>query len=653
MNTQQTSYLATNKTTRTTQYLKAELMAQLSESHEHPCFILAPAFCGQDELLGDYLRTRQQHTCLTSYEVTEKGWNETPGVHTKGQDASTEVRSASYAKKQLEASVLGSPAPTTAGGEENKEPYSPNTSLCIATVHIVQWLEDEICAQVSRKIDTLIEEGKQVIVLCSVHNDRFETLQGNRLVITAQELKQAGYLTPSLYTENLKCFMREFLPLEVRLAAMLSAVLGHVSLEHLQQLGYPTSSDIPELLASLNPLFAPTPGSLGIQAEPVVIEELSSELAQVLIEHVEDRGLLVSVAAIASRITALSMVVLEREMLEASHQLLTVAEALITKETERAKTALLGSRITSLQGNAVHRAPTVTGGSTQGQHFKVSTDAPPHRQVQQYGAALSARESAHIQRAPEPLYLQLFGKLEVFLGAHALSNGFLSRTKVRRLLAFLAFNQNKVVSRDNIIEYLWPYLELERAQKNLYTSWCMLAKGLGAERVRDCPYIRHNGEVYQLNPELVICDAHLFESTARSILFGTFDRSSLSENLLLLETSYCSSLVADIPTDTFISSKKEYYCSLMIDCLLFATRQLREAGELEQALYYARTAYALDETREDVYRELMDTQYIAGQRTSAMQTYFSCKRYLADELGILPSKSTTALYQDVLLDSCR
>jgi DNA-binding SARP family transcriptional activator len=58
----------------------------------------------------------------------------------------------------------------------------------------------------------------------------------------------------------------------------------------------------------------------------------------------------------------------------------------------------------------------------------------------------------------------------------------------------------------------------------------------------------------------------------------------------------------------------------------------------------------LDSTREDVYRELMDVQLDAGQRTSAMQTYFSCKRYLSDELGILPSRKTTALYQDLLMD---
>jgi DNA-binding SARP family transcriptional activator len=267
--------------------------------------------------------------------------------------------------------------------------------------------------------------------------------------------------------------------------------------------------------------------------------------------------------------------------------------------------------------------------------------------------SFARKPSACAPAVSTPLYLCLFGKLEARLANQPLNNSFLSRTKVRRLLAFLAFNQLHVVSRDSLIAYLWPYLDVCRAQKNLYTSWCMLAKGLGSERVRDCPYIRRNGELYQLNPELVVCDTRQFEALAHAVLFSYTDIEAQIEAVLALEELYCDSLVADIPTDTFISGRMTAYRSLMVDAHLLVTRQLREAGEYEKALYHARAAYELDVSREDVYRELMDTQFVAGQRTSAMQTYFSCKRYLSDELGILPSRSTTALYQDLLLDSSR
>jgi len=251
------------------------------------------------------------------------------------------------------------------------------------------------------------------------------------------------------------------------------------------------------------------------------------------------------------------------------------------------------------------------------------------------------------------LQLRLFGTFEVYLEGVPLDNSYLSRSKIRRLLAYLALNQQRAVLKDSLMEYLWPFLDFDRAQKNLYTSWCMLAKGLGASKVRECPYIQRNGEIYQLNPDLVVCDVRQFENIARAVLFGCPNLESQTQSLLDMVALYHDSLVADIPTDSFLSAKLESYRVMMVDALLLVTRQLRGAGLMEKALFCARTAFELDESREDVYRELMDTQLEAGQRTSAMQTYFSCKRYLSDELGILPSRSTTALYQELLLDTSR
>jgi len=159
--------------------------------------------------------------------------------------------------------------------------------------------------------------------------------------------------------------------------------------------------------------------------------------------------------------------------------------------------------------------------------------------------------------------------------------------------------------------------------------------------------------VYQLNPELISSDTQQFEVLVRSALLGKDNGDGRAESLLKLDELYRDSLVADIPADVFLEAKMAGFRSKMVDVLLMETRRLRAIGEMERALYCVQSAFELDETREDVFRELMDTQFEAGQRTLAMQTYFSCKQYLAEELGILPSKRTTALYQDLLLDNCR
>ncbi len=330
----------------------------------------------------------------------------------------------------------------------------------------------------------------------------------------------------------------------------------------------------------------------------------------VVAEYLAEQDLSSDSAVTAGRVIALSMVLLERGELESSHQLLALGEELIRTDIQQ-------------------KYPTAL-----------------RNQVQKTRAL---RQGLQVK----PLNLNLFGELEVWLEGKLLKNSCLSRTKVKRLLTFLALNQQRIVSRENLVSYLWPYLDSDRAQKNLYTNWCLLAKGLGSEKVRDCPYIVRKGELFQLNEEYIICDTRQFEDHARTVLFGGGDIENQMEMLLSLEELYQDSLVADLPTDSFIKAKMDSYRQVMVDVFLFVTRQLRSAGELEKALFCARTAFELDETREDVYRDLMDIQFTAGQRTSAMQTYFSCKRYLSDELGILPSKSTTALYQDLLLDNCR
>ena len=85
-----------------------------------------------------------------------------------------------------------------------------------------------------------------------------------------------------------------------------------------------------------------------------------------------------------------------------------------------------------------------------------------------------------------------------------------------------------------------------------------------------------------------------------------------------------------------------------MDALVSASAQLVGAGEVRGGLWFAREALKHDKSREDAYTTLMEAQIAAGQRTAALDTYFACRRYLADELGIDPSAHTVRLYRDII-----
>ena len=109
-----------------------------------------------------------------------------------------------------------------------------------------------------------------------------------------------------------------------------------------------------------------------------------------------------------------------------------------------------------------------------------------------------------------------------------------------------------------------------------------------------------------------------------------------------------------LPSETknaFIKQKRLEYKNKIVDALVAATERLVEAGEVQQALWFGHKALSQDSSREDVYAALMKAQIEAGQRTPAIETYFACKKFLDEELGIEPSQTISKLYTGVITET--
>jgi DNA-binding SARP family transcriptional activator len=63
---------------------------------------------------------------------------------------------------------------------------------------------------------------------------------------------------------------------------------------------------------------------------------------------------------------------------------------------------------------------------------------------------------------------------------------------------------------------------------------------------------------------------------------------------------------------------------------------------------FAREALVHDSRREDCYVTLMKSQMKLGQQAAALDTFFECKAFLNDELGIDPSAELTQLYREII-----
>lgn len=257
------------------------------------------------------------------------------------------------------------------------------------------------------------------------------------------------------------------------------------------------------------------------------------------------------------------------------------------------------------------------------------------------------RTQASVTLGVPLLEVRLFGALSVRIGANEVSPQGLARRKVRLLLALLVLNRGRDLTRETLASALFPGTRLDSAVKNFYRLWHELARLLSVEG--SCPYLVRDRYGCRLDPALFRSDVMEFEDLTRHLLFGDAPASVSWETLYQLVKGPFSGELLPIERDNeAICALRSRFAIEMVDGLIAASRRLRVGGEPQGALWFAREALARDRTREDAYAALMEAQIASGQRTAALATFFECRDYLAENLGLDPSAQLTALYQALL-----
>jgi two-component SAPR family response regulator len=210
-------------------------------------------------------------------------------------------------------------------------------------------------------------------------------------------------------------------------------------------------------------------------------------------------------------------------------------------------------------------------------------------------------------------------------------------------------NLGKGLARTTAIDWIWPLRDHEKAVVGFYNLWYRLCNAFPMVNGVS-PYFTNDERLLKADPRYFESDITEFERLSRQVFF---ERGSLEERFAAidrLEQLYRNDVLAGSADHPRILAAQERYRGLLIDVLLSASKLHQNAGNNSMALWYARRAFDTDPKREEVYRALITAQEANGQRTEAMNTYLDCRRYLNEELGILPSKQTTALYQELILD---
>ncbi len=246
------------------------------------------------------------------------------------------------------------------------------------------------------------------------------------------------------------------------------------------------------------------------------------------------------------------------------------------------------------------------------------------------------------------LHVTLFGSDEVRIGDQLIDQKTLSRRKARVFLAILVLNHGREISKDRLATVLWPDSKIEVARKNLLSTWSHLRRALDLNDDRGCPYLIRTRSGCRVDMRFISSDVYIFEDLCRSLLFGTVGGESWERLYAQVCEDFAEDLLPGEKNNEIIVSLRQRYHMQLIDALIAASARLRSQGEPRGSLWFAREALRRDSTREDVYVALMEAQIASNQRSAALETYFSCRRFLSDELGIDPSSRVIELYRSVI-----
>ncbi len=269
------------------------------------------------------------------------------------------------------------------------------------------------------------------------------------------------------------------------------------------------------------------------------------------------------------------------------------------------------------------------------------------RKVSEAGFGASAATVSTVEAVPT-LHVRLFGGLDVSIGNVDIPAHMFSRQKVKTLLAILVLNRGRELVREHLAAQLWPNSSHKTAQRNYNTIWTTLRRALMLPGTDESPYLVRLQYSCKLDARFVSCDVYEFEEMCGRLMLEAPDSESWAAVDARVKELYRGELLPGENDDEFIKMYREECRMKYIDALVSAAQRLLDNKEMRSALWFAQAVVREEPTREDAYTLLMRAQIALGQRTAALETYFRCKRYLSEELGIDPSSETVSLYTSVI-----
>jgi DNA-binding SARP family transcriptional activator len=246
-----------------------------------------------------------------------------------------------------------------------------------------------------------------------------------------------------------------------------------------------------------------------------------------------------------------------------------------------------------------------------------------------------------------PILVCLLGSFRVMkFGQPVAIHGF----KVELLLRLLGLQHQYAVSRELILERLWPGHDPGLAGKSLNSLLYCLRKSLIVDGRNNAPVLHEDG-YYRLNKEAGVgIDIAYFDE-----LVKTGDQYVHAGNTPASVPFYMHAAQlyqGDLCCGTEINAviERERLRAHFLTVLARLADHFFSLDDYNACLRYANRLLENDACREDAHRLLMCCYMRQGERAQALRQYRLCENILRAEFDAAPERRTTLLYDQVRLN---
>ena len=246
---------------------------------------------------------------------------------------------------------------------------------------------------------------------------------------------------------------------------------------------------------------------------------------------------------------------------------------------------------------------------------------------------------------PLPVMICLLGNFRLLVAGEPISSG--TSGKREMFLSLLALRSGRRVSREQLVQVLWPASEPTLARNSLHNLIYHLHKLLSSALGGAAPVLHEDGD-YWLNTEAgvgvdVACFDYLVEEGDRQIQVGDPMVAIRCYDQAVKLYRDDLQFTPDVQTVMQRERLRGRYVTLLIQIAEYYYRQ----GAYNTALRYLWQMLMRDPSREDAHRLLMRCYVRRGERAEALRHYRVCVEAVRTEFDAPPEPATVALFDQI------